>query len=119
MKMPNNSIFVIKTSRIPWCQEPFFIFIKYYSLINHNLIYDNLSINRYTSFDVNADKAALLLKLKKNIDKIKNCELKKNALNQVFADGYPDAKIISLPFPASTIAFHFSGQDYFFSLNIC
>ena len=70
--------------------------IKYYSLINHNLIYDNLSINRYknTSFDVNADKAALLLKLKKNIDKIKNCELKKNALNQVFADGYPDAKIM-------------------------
>ncbi|MDA9623820.1 uracil-DNA glycosylase [Pelagibacteraceae bacterium] len=70
--------------------------IKYYSLINHNLIYDNFSINRYknTSFDVNGDKAALLLKLKKNIDKIKNCELKKNALNQVFADGYPDAKIM-------------------------
>ena len=70
--------------------------IKYYSLINHNLIYDNLSINRFknTSFNVSGDKASLLLKLKKNIDKIKNCELKKNALNQVFADGNPDAKIM-------------------------
>ena len=70
--------------------------IKYYSLINHNLIYDNFSINRFkdTSFNVSGNKASLLLKLKKNIDKIKNCELKKNALNQVFADGNPDAKIM-------------------------
>ena len=70
--------------------------IKYYSLINHNLIYDNFSINRFknTSFNVCGDKASLLLKLKKNINKIKNCELKKNALNQVFADGNPDAKIM-------------------------
>ena len=70
--------------------------IKYYSLINYNLIYDNFSINRYknTSSNMAGDKVTLLVRLKKSIDKIKNCELKKNASNQVFADGNSNAKIM-------------------------
>ena len=41
--------------------------IQYYNLINHNLIYNNRSINRYNkdSFGISADKADNLEKLKK------------------------------------------------------
>lgn len=70
--------------------------IKYYTLINHNLIYDNLSINRYKNkqFVANGDKAKQLKKLIEEIDNIKNCALKKNATNQVFSDGNPNSKIM-------------------------
>ena len=48
--------------------------IKYYTLINHNLIYDNLSINRYKNkqFVANGDKSKQLKKLIEEIDNIKN-----------------------------------------------
>ena len=47
---------------------------KYYSLINHNFIYDNKSINRYmpTKNLNNKDKEKLLNNLKNSIKSIKN-----------------------------------------------
>ena len=70
--------------------------IKYYNLINHNLIYNNKAINRYKkdSFEITADKADNLEKLRKSIHNIKNCNLKKDAINMVFSDGNPKSKIM-------------------------
>ena len=70
--------------------------IKYYELINHNLIYNNKAINRYkkNNFEISADKANNLEKLKKLIQNIKNCSLKDNAKNMVFSDGNPKSKIM-------------------------
>ena len=70
--------------------------IKYYNLINHNLIYNNKAINRYKkdSFTITASKADNLEKLRKSIHSIKNCNLKKNATNMVFSDGNPKSKIM-------------------------
>jgi DNA polymerase len=70
--------------------------IQYYNLINHNLIYNNKAINRYKkdSFEISADKADNLEKLKRSIKNIKNCNLKNNATNMVFSDGNPKSKIM-------------------------
>jgi len=71
--------------------------IKYYSLINHNLIYGNEAINRYkinSNLSNKGLKGAKLQELKESIRKIKNCELKKGSTNIVFSDGNPDAKIM-------------------------
>ena len=70
--------------------------IKYYKLINHNLIYNNKAINRYKkdNYEISADKSASLDRLKKSIYKIKNCSLKDNATNMVFSDGNPKSKIM-------------------------
>ena len=70
--------------------------IKFYNYINHNLIYNNSPINRYKNdiFKITGDKADKLKKLKKSILNLKNCELKKNATNIVFADGNPKSKIM-------------------------
>ncbi len=70
--------------------------IKYYKFINHNLIYNNKAINRYKkdSFEISADKADNLEKLKKLINNLKNCDLKNNATNMVFSDGNPKSKIM-------------------------
>ena len=70
--------------------------IKYYSFINHNLIYNNKVINRYKkdNFEISANKADNLKRLKKSIISIKNCNLKKNATNIVFSDGNPKSKIM-------------------------
>ena len=70
--------------------------IKFYNFINYNLIYNNKAINRYKKdiFEISNDKAKSLEKLKKSISNIKNCELKKNATNIVFADGNPKSKIM-------------------------
>ena len=69
---------------------------KYYSLINHNFIYDKKSINRYmpTKNLNNKDKESLLKNLKNSIKSIKNCQLKKNAKNLVFSDGSLNSKIM-------------------------
>ena len=55
--------------------------IKYYSLINHNLIFNNKSINRYKQKQPNIqkDKAQSLKKLSEEIKNIKNCMLKESA----------------------------------------
>ena len=70
--------------------------IKYYKLINHNLIYNNKAINRYKkdNFEISADKAENLERLKKSIFAIKNCSLKNTATNIVFSDGNPKSKIM-------------------------
>ena len=71
--------------------------IKYYSLINHNLIYDNKSINRY-KFTINSSAKTSrdreLLELRNEVEKIKNCKLRKSAKNIVFSDGNPNSKIM-------------------------
>ena len=70
--------------------------IKYYKFINHNLIYNNRAINRYKkdNFEISADKADNLERLKKSISNIKNCSLKASATNMVFSDGNPKSKIM-------------------------
>jgi len=70
--------------------------IKYYKFINHNLIYNNKAINRYKkdNFEVSADIADNLERLKKSISNIKNCSLKDSATNMVFSDGNPKSKIM-------------------------
>ena len=71
--------------------------IKYYSLINHNLIYENESINRYkinNNLALKGVKNKKLQELKDSIGRIKNCELKKSSTNIVFSDGNPEAKIM-------------------------
>ena len=70
--------------------------IKYYKLINHNLIYDNKAINRYKkeNFELSRDKTKRLDLLKKTIINLKNCDLKKGAKNIVFSDGNPKSKIM-------------------------
>ena len=70
--------------------------IKYFKLINHNLIYNNKAINRYRkdNYEMSKDKIISLDKLKKSINDIKNCDLKKNAINMVFSDGNPKSKIM-------------------------
>ena len=58
--------------------------IKYYSLINHNLIYENEAINRYkinSNLAIKGSKGVELQELKQLIDNIKNCELKRNSTN--------------------------------------
>ena len=70
--------------------------IKYYSLINHNLIFNEKSINRYNEKQPNIQKkkAENLQKLREKINEIKNCKLKENASNLVFSDGNPNSKIM-------------------------
>ena len=70
--------------------------IKYFKLINHNLIYNNKAINRYKkdNFQISADKADNLERLKKSIINIKNCNLKNYATNIVFSDGNPKSRIM-------------------------
>ena len=70
--------------------------IKYYKLINHNLIYNNKAINRYKkdNFEISANKVENLERLKKSIGAIKNCSLKSSATNIVFCDGNPKSKIM-------------------------
>ena len=71
--------------------------IKYYSLINHNLVYENEAINRYkinSNLAIKGTKGKELQELKQIIINIKNCELKQNSTNIVFSDGNPNAKIM-------------------------
>ena len=70
--------------------------IKYFKLINYNLIYNNKAINRYKkdNFEISENKAESLNKLKNSILNLKNCDLKKQAKNIVFSDGNPNSKIM-------------------------
>ena len=70
--------------------------IKYYNLINHNLIYNNKAINRYkkNNYEIPEDRSKSLVFLKKSIMNLKKCDLKKNAKNIVFSDGNPKSKIM-------------------------
>jgi uracil-DNA glycosylase family 4 len=71
--------------------------IKYYRLINYNLIYDNEALKRYkinNNLAIKGPKGKKLQELKELIGKITNCELKKNSSNIVFSDGNPNSKIM-------------------------
>ena len=71
--------------------------IEYYNLTNTNLIFSNFPLKRsIKNVEDNSDdtKTFKLIKIKKNIQNIKNCELKKNAKNLVFGDGNINAKIM-------------------------
>ena len=70
--------------------------IQYYKFINHNLIYNNKAINRYKkdNFGLSEDKTKSLELLKKSINNLKNCALRKTAKNLVFCDGNPKSKIM-------------------------
>ena len=70
--------------------------LKYYKLINFNLIYNNKAINRYKkdNFEISEDKSSKLDQLKKSLNNLKNCDLKKKAKNLVFCDGNPKSKIM-------------------------
>ena len=71
--------------------------IEYYNLINANFLLSNSPIKRTNENATNAfagTKLEKLNKLKKKIQSIKNCDLKKNATNLVFADGNVNSKIM-------------------------
>jgi len=72
--------------------------IEYYNLINNNLLLSNTpqkrNLNNIVTSSYGEMKFQKLEKLKKNIQLIKNCQLKKNATNLVFGDGNIDAKIM-------------------------
>ena len=71
--------------------------IEYYNLINANLLLSDAplkrNVNNVTS-SFSGPKLQKLKKLKKSIQLIDNCELKKNATNLVFGDGNISAKIM-------------------------
>ena len=71
--------------------------IEYYNLLNANLLLSNIPLKRSINnsiTSVNGTKLKKLEKLKKNIQLIKNCDLKKNAKNLVFGDGNIEAKVM-------------------------
>ena len=70
--------------------------IKYYNLINYDLILANKALNRYKSINsiIPSTLSEDLQKLKSSILNIKNCELKNSATNIVFSDGNPNSKIM-------------------------
>ena len=71
--------------------------IEYYNLINANFLLSNSPIKRTNESSTNTftgTKLEKLSKLKNKIQLIKNCDLKKNATNLVFADGNIYSKIM-------------------------
>ena len=71
--------------------------IEYYNLINANLLLSNTPLKRNSNtktLTFNGSKSQKLDKLKKSIELIKNCELKKSANKIVFGDGNINAKIM-------------------------
>jgi len=71
--------------------------IEYYNLINANFLLSNRSLKRTTentTLAFSGSKLEKLTKLKKKIELIKNCDLKKNATNLVFSDGNINSKIM-------------------------
>ena len=71
--------------------------VEYYNLNNANLLLSNIPLKRNANNAVttfSGTKLQKLEKLKRNIQLIKNCELKKSAKSLVFGDGNPDSKIM-------------------------
>jgi len=71
--------------------------IEYYNLLNANLLLSNIPLKRSINNSItsmNGTKLQKLEKLKKKIQSIKNCDLKKNATNLVFSDGNINSKIM-------------------------
>ena len=71
--------------------------IEYYNLVNANFLLSNSPIkrtNKNTTHAFTGTKLDKLNKLKKKIQLIKNCDLKKNTINLVFGDGNINSKIM-------------------------
>ena len=70
--------------------------VEYYNLINANFLVNDNPIKRTIkdTFVTSGKKSEELTKLKNRLKVIKNCELKKNATNLVFADGNINSKIM-------------------------
>jgi len=71
--------------------------IEYYNLINANLLISNAPLNRTIiskTNNFNSTKLQKLENLKNQINKIKNCLLKKSAKKIVFGDGNINSKIM-------------------------
>ena len=71
--------------------------IDYYNLLNTNFLLSNYPIKRVgenVTIAFAGNKREKLEKLKKKIQSIKNCDLKKNATNLVFGDGNINSKIM-------------------------
>jgi len=71
--------------------------INYYNISNLNNIFSNLPVNRLLDKNnilLNGNKSEKLKQLKLKIEKIKNCDLKKNAKQIVFSDGNINSKIM-------------------------
>ena len=71
--------------------------IEYYNLINANFLLSNSPLKRKlnnTTHTFTGTKSEKLNKLKKKIQLIKDCELKKNATNLVFGNGNINSKIM-------------------------
>ena len=71
--------------------------IEYYNLIGANFLLSNTPLNRTvgsSAHTFSGSKTEKLNKLKKKLQNIKNCELKKNATNIVFSDGSIHSKIM-------------------------
>ena len=71
--------------------------IEYYKLLNLDIIVSNYPIKRNSNdedLNFTGSKKEKLEKLKRNINNIKNCNLKKNAKNIVFGDGNINSKVM-------------------------
>ncbi|MBA1338514.1 MAG: Uracil-DNA glycosylase [Pelagibacterales bacterium] len=71
--------------------------IEYYNLVNANFLLSNTPLNRMSEsklYNFSGTKSEKLSKLKKKIYLIKNCDLKKNAKQLVFANGNINPKIM-------------------------
>jgi len=71
--------------------------IEYYNLLNADILINNRPINRLKNIknlENGSDKTKQLHELKKTIESIKNCELKKSASKMVFSDGNLNSKIM-------------------------
>ena len=71
--------------------------VEYYNLINANFLLSNNPLKRTiesTAHTFSGTKLEKLNKLKKKIQLIRNCNLKKNATNLVFGDGNIHSKIM-------------------------
>ena len=71
--------------------------IEHYNLVNANFLLSNIPLNRAlktSNSNSSQTKLEKLNKLKKKIQLISNCLLKKNATNLVFADGNINSKIM-------------------------
>jgi uracil-DNA glycosylase len=71
--------------------------IEHYNLINANYLLSNNPLKRTIQTKINnfdKSKLEMLIKLKKKLQLINNCDLKKNATNLVFGDGNADSKIM-------------------------
>ena len=71
--------------------------VEYYNLINANFLLSNNPLKRTienTAHTFSGTKLEKLNKLKKKIQLITNCDLKKNATNLVFGDGNIHSKIM-------------------------